>query len=302
MQRGIDMELFEVLKARAGVPVRDTFAMLFCKNGVDTSGLAPFGTRWNLFSPPPNGAEEMEFLNPGIYLKGKAEPSFFGFTCAESPESIDFTTVKSLRAYGEFTGATDPQTGTTVTGGMQVFPSVYSGGSMAGSTAYAIATDGASYVEMDCIGFGGEQYLVLYADLTAVMTFTSLEFTYYPAADIADLSESTWEQRNFETPTSYYITCNSAVQVPAGKTGIAVHLALSGRVSQTCLQFLDSGGNVIGYGDGWGASASDGNNLCTHFQSIPSGTASVIIAAGYSPLNSYAVTPENLTKCVVCFS
>lgn len=296
------MELFEVLKARAGVPVRDTFAMLFCKNGVDTSGLAPFGTRWNLFSPPPNGAEEMEFLNPGIYLKGKAEPAFFGFTCAESPESIDFTTVKSLRAYGEFTGATDPQSGTTVTGGMQVFPSVYSGGSMAGSTAYAIAADGASYVDMDCTGFGGEQYLVLYADLTAVMTFTSLEFTYYPAADIADLSENTWEQRNFETPTNYYITCNSAVPVPAGKTGIAVHLGLSGRASQTCLQFLDSGGNVIGYGDGWGASASAGNNLCTHFQSIPSGTASVIIAAGYSPLNLYAVTPENLTKCVVCFS
>ena len=296
------MELFEVLKARAVVPVRDTFAMLFCKNGVDTSGLAPFGTRWNLFSPPPNGAEEMEFLNPGIYLKGKAEPTVFGFTCAESPETIDFTTVKTLRAYGEFTGATDPQTGTTVTGGMQVFSSVYSGGSMAGTTKYAIAADGASSIEMDCTDFGGEQYLVLYADLTAVMTFTSLEFTYYPAADITDLSESTWEQRNFETPTSYYITCNSAVPVPAGKSGIAVHLALAGRVSQTCLQFLDSGGNVIGYGDGWGASASDGNNLCTHFQSIPSGTASVIIAAGYSPLNSYAVTPENLSKCVVCFS
>ena len=296
------MELFEVLKARAVVPVRDTFAMLFCKNGVDTSGLAPFGTSWNLFSPPPNGAEEMEFLNPGIYLKGKPEPKFFGFTCAESPETIDFTTVKTLRAYGEFTGATDPQTGTTVTGGMQVFSSVYSGGSMISSTKYAIAADGASSIEMDCTDFGGEQYLVLYADLTAVMTFTSLEFIYYPTEDITDLSESTWEQRNFETPTSYYITCNSAVPVPAGKSGIAVHLALAGRTSQTCLQFLDSGGNVIGYGDGWGVSASDGNNLCTHFQSIPEGAASVIIAAGYSPLNLYSVTPENLTKCVVCFS
>ena len=87
---------------------------------------------------------------------------------------------------------------------------------MAGTTKYAIAADGASSIEMDCTDFGGEQYLVLYADLTAVMTFTSLEFTYYPAADITDLSESTWEQRNFETPTSYYITCNSAVPVPAG--------------------------------------------------------------------------------------
>lgn len=301
------MEIFDVLKARAGLPVNDTVALIFGRRKQVTAGLSPFGTSWNLFSPPPNGAEEMEFLNPGIYLKGKPEPKFFGFTCAESPESIDFTTVKALRAYGEFTGAIDPQTGTAVTGGMQVFPSVYSGGSMAGSTAYAIAADGASYVDMDCMGFGGEQYLVLYADLTAVMTFTSLEFTYYPTEDITDLSESTWEQRNFETPTNYVITCNSAVPVPAGKTGIAVHLWLSNATQQgsskTCMQFLDSGGNVIGYGDGWNSRENvDAIGLSSHFQSIPTGAASVVIAASYSPFDSYPITAENLTKCVVCFS
>jgi len=58
---------------------------------------------------------------------------------------------------------------------------------------------------------------------------------------------------------------------------------------------------VIGYGDGWQGSEQDTDHLCSYRQSIPAGTASVVIAVGYAPDMTRTMTPQEMVRCVVCF-
>jgi len=261
------------------------------------AGLAPWGTNWLLYGRADDAV--MAYLQPGIYLHSPARWIAYGFTCAESPEKVDFTRIKNVRAYGSF--VSDPSW--NLLGGIAALPYTHSThlNESITATKLVVAAAGSSFIDLDCTGIGGNQILLLYADIGAEMTFTQLEFTAYPDADVTDLSEAVWELRNFEYPATTVITCNQTATVPSGASSIAVHTQLSGGASKSCAVFLDTAGDVIGYGDGWQGSEQDTDHLCSYRQSIPAGTASVVIAVGYAPDMTRTMTPQEMVRCVVCF-
>lgn len=261
------------------------------------AGLAPWGTNWLLYGRADDAVTE--YKTPGIYLHSPSIGTAFNFTCAESPEKVDFTRIKNVRAYGSF--VSDPSW--NLLGGIAALPYTHSThlAESIDATKLVIATAGSSYIDLDCTGIGGSQLLLLYADIGAEMTFTQLEFTNYPDADVTDLSEAVWELRNFEYPATTVITCNQTAAVPSGASSITVHTQLSGGASKSCAVFLNASGDVIGYGDGWQGADMDTDHLCSHRQSIPEGTASVVIAVGYAPDMTRVMTPQEMVRCVVCF-
>lgn len=260
-------------------------------------GLEPYGASWNLYSKADDA--EKSYLLPGIFLHSPSTGIAFNFTCAESPEKIDFTLVKRVRAYGEFI----PDSSWGLLGGIAALSYSHSThlNESITATRLDIASQGSEYVDLDCKYIGGNQILLLYADTGARMTFTEIEFQNYDNSNIADLSEEVWEQRNYQYESTTTITCNLEVNIPNDVSSITVHSLLTNGASKSCAVFSDANGEFLSYGDGWQGNEMDTDHLCSHYQTIPSGAASVAVAIGYSPDMTTTVTPQELDRCVICF-
>jgi len=125
------------------------------------AGLAPWGTNWLLYGRADDAV--MAYLQPGIYLHSPARWIAYGFTCAESPEKVDFTRIKNVRAYGSF--VSDPSW--NLLGGIAALPYTHSThlNESITATKLVVAAAGSSFIDLDCTGIGGNQILLLYADM-----------------------------------------------------------------------------------------------------------------------------------------
>lgn len=263
----------------------------------EIGGLDPYDRNWNLYGVQPC---EYKYLNPGILLKGLSDTGSYMFTCAESPERIDFTTIKSVQI--KYTGY-DGVTGTS--GGVASIPVTHSTNpkSQIIYTALELADAENTTVTLNCEAVGGQQFLLLYSDLDYTMQITDLQINHYQDTDIVDLSSATWEQRNFQYESDTVITCTNDIQIPVGASDIAIHVSThdSGGL-KSCLAFLDENKNIISYGDNWQGTNPTGVAVSTHFQSIPSNAAYFQIAVGRAPNMTSPISPQDLKSCIVCYS
>lgn len=260
-------------------------------------GLAPYGTNWNLYGVPPC---EYGYLTPGIHLKGLSSTGDFMFTCAESPEKIDFTTIKSIQV--NYSG-TYGKSG--VIGGIATLLDTHQNHpkSMIPLILSQRLLPGSNFGVLDCRKTGGKFFLLFYNDLDYTLDITRLAFEYYPDENVFDISSETWEQRNYQIQSDAIITCNAEIAVPADVSEIAVHLSTNnGKMLKNRVAFLDEKKELLSYGDGWQGSAPDSAPVSTHVQKIPENTAYVQIAAGYAPDMIKIIQPSELKSCVLCFS
>ncbi|MDE6005479.1 MAG: hypothetical protein K2G88_08860 [Oscillospiraceae bacterium] len=260
-------------------------------------GLPPYGTSWNLYGVPPC---EYYYLKPGIHLKGFSSTGEFMFTCAESPEKMDFTRIKSIHVkYSGIYGRTG------VIGGIGTILSTRQNQpqSMISLVFSKRLFPESNSAVMDCRQIGGEFFLLLYSDLDYTLDITGLAFEYYPPKNVFDISSETWEQRNFQYQTQTVLTCNTEIKVPANALEIAVHLsANNGKALKNCVAFLNENKELISYGEGWQGTVLDSAPVSTHVQEIPENTAYVQISAGYAPDMTEIIQPSELKSCVLCFS
>lgn len=272
--------------------------VLIWERGQSALGLPPYGTNWNLYGVSPC---EYQYLLSGIHLKGLSSTGVCMFTCAESPSKIDFTTIKSIGITCE-----SIQHVADACGGICAIPVTHS---LHPQTSIAFAglqliNFGSTSASFDCRSFGGENFLLMYSDLDSELNVYSLNFEYYPAGSVLDLSSAGWEQRNFQWESTVCITCTQTVDIPDNSySELAVHIGMhSGKAIKCCVAFLDENGTVVDYGDGWQGTMPHNGDVSTHFQAIPEQAKKLQIAVGYAPDMTETIQTSDLKSCILCFS
>lgn len=274
--------------------------VLIWERGQSALGLPPYGTRWKLFGIP--SYSEHYFIPHGIHLKGLTYSGYYIFVCAESPQKIDFTRIKSITAtyqsFRNYVQDATPAIGTIAYDYSETLVSP-----MYLSSSKALPPEETSGI-LDCRSVGGENFLIMYTDKSTELNVTNLQFEYYPAGSVLDLSSAGWEQRNFQWESTVCITCTQTVDIPDNSySELAVHIGMhSGKAIKCCVAFLDENGTVVDYGDGWQGTMPHNGDVSTHFQAIPEQAKKLQIAVGYAPDMTETIQTSDLKSCILCFS
>lgn len=127
-----------------------------------------------------------------------------------------------------------------------------------------------------------------------------------------DLSNETWESRNFATGSStFVITCNKIVEIPQGAVSVSAEITLSDSTrADSCFQFFADASQVEAYdktdvssytnndyADGW-QSTSESKHVLPYLEGR---YAFEFAVARYPISNHYTITPATLSACTITF-
>lgn len=129
---------------------------------------------------------------------------------------------------------------------------------------------------------------------------------------VIDLSNETWESRNFAYGTStFVITCNKIIEIPQNAVSVSAEITLAnGYRADSCFQFFADASQVQAY-DKTDASSYTNNDYADGWQStsesehiLPylSGRYAFEFAIARNPIAShFAIQPSDLTACTITF-